>query len=238
MHYKLDLGIDHVLIDEAQDTSPKQWEVIERLVAEFAAGAGARGTLKRSIFAVGDDKQSIFSFQGAEPEAFAREAQRLPAQLRRQRAVASGRSNSSIRSARCRSCSMRSTRCSSSRQRSAVLPPIRCRLRTPRCARRRRAWWKSGRPDRARWAAADRRLGCAVRHHARRRARGSSSRAGSRSTVALWIARGDRVGDGENRHPVRPGDVLLLVRQRGPLFEAHHPRARRMPASRSPAPTG
>ena len=43
MHYKLDLGIDHVLIDEAQDTSPKQWEIIERLVAEFSAGAGARG---------------------------------------------------------------------------------------------------------------------------------------------------------------------------------------------------
>ncbi|MEA2937648.1 MAG: ATP-dependent helicase/nuclease subunit, partial [Alphaproteobacteria bacterium] len=71
VHYKLDLGIDHVLIDEAQDTSPKQWEVIERLVADFASGAGARGALRRSIFAVGDDKQSIFSFQGAEPEAFA-----------------------------------------------------------------------------------------------------------------------------------------------------------------------
>ena len=71
VHYKLDLGIDHVLIDEAQDTSPKQWQVIEHLVADFASGAGARGALKRSIFAVGDDKQSIFSFQGAAPEAFA-----------------------------------------------------------------------------------------------------------------------------------------------------------------------
>src|SRR5262249_2339925 len=70
---KLDLGIDHVLIDEAQDTSPKQWEVIKQLVAEFAAGAGARGELTRTIFAVGDDKQSIFSFQGAAPAAFARE---------------------------------------------------------------------------------------------------------------------------------------------------------------------
>ncbi len=70
MHYKLDLGIDHLLIDEAQDTSPEQWDIIERLVAEFAAGAGARGTLSRSIFAVGDDKQSIFSFQGADPREF------------------------------------------------------------------------------------------------------------------------------------------------------------------------
>ena len=70
MHYKLDLGIDHLLIDEAQDTSPEQWDIIERLVAEFAAGAGARGALRRSIFAVGDDKQSIFSFQGADPREF------------------------------------------------------------------------------------------------------------------------------------------------------------------------
>ena len=70
VHYKLDLGIDHVLIDEAQDTSPEQWDIIKRFVAEFTAGAGARGALKRSIFAVGDDKQSIFSFQGAAPAAF------------------------------------------------------------------------------------------------------------------------------------------------------------------------
>src|ERR1043166_5525823 len=70
VHHKLDLGIDHVLIDEAQDTSPKQWEIVARLVAEFAAGLGARD-VKRSIFAVGDEKQSIFSFQGAAPAKFA-----------------------------------------------------------------------------------------------------------------------------------------------------------------------
>jgi len=69
VHYKLDLGIEHVLVDEAQDTSPKQWEIIERLVAEFAAGAGARAT-KRTMFAVGDEKQSIYSFQGAAPRMF------------------------------------------------------------------------------------------------------------------------------------------------------------------------
>ena len=69
--YKLDLGIDHVLIDEAQDTSPKQWEVVKALVAEFFAGEGARSDVKRTIFAVGDEKQSIFSFQGAAPHRFA-----------------------------------------------------------------------------------------------------------------------------------------------------------------------
>jgi ATP-dependent helicase/nuclease subunit A len=70
VHYKLDLGIDHVLIDEAQDTSPKQWEIVRRLVAEFAAGAGARAGVRRTVFAVGDEKQSIFSFQGAAPRKF------------------------------------------------------------------------------------------------------------------------------------------------------------------------
>ncbi len=70
VHYKLDLGIDHLLIDEAQDTSPKQWDVIELLVAEFTAGKGAREGA-RLIFAVGDEKQSIFSFQGAAPRYFA-----------------------------------------------------------------------------------------------------------------------------------------------------------------------
>ncbi len=70
VHYKLDLGIDHVLIDEAQDTSDKQWQIVVRLVAEFTAGKGARD-LKRTIFAVGDEKQSIFSFQDAAPKQFA-----------------------------------------------------------------------------------------------------------------------------------------------------------------------
>ena len=68
--YKLDLGIDHVLVDEAQDTSDKQWEIIKILVAEFLPG-GARENVKRTLFAVGDEKQSIFSFQGAAPYKFA-----------------------------------------------------------------------------------------------------------------------------------------------------------------------
>ena len=70
VHFKLDRGIDHVLIDEAQDTSPRQWDIIERLTSEFTSGAGARDGVKRTIFAVGDEKQSIFSFQGAAPREF------------------------------------------------------------------------------------------------------------------------------------------------------------------------
>jgi len=70
VHFKLDRGIDHVLIDEAQDTSPRQWDIIESFVSEFTAGAGARGDTCRTVFAVGDEKQSIFSFQGADPREF------------------------------------------------------------------------------------------------------------------------------------------------------------------------
>jgi ATP-dependent helicase/nuclease subunit A len=70
VHYKLDLGIDHVLIDEAQDTSKKQWQIVRHLTDEFTAGAGAR-PYKRTIFPVGDEKQSIYSFQNAAPKEFA-----------------------------------------------------------------------------------------------------------------------------------------------------------------------
>ena len=69
VHYKLDLGIDHVLVDEAQDTSHKQWDIVRWLTAEFTAGAGAR-SVTRTMFAVGDEKQSIYSFQQAAPKEF------------------------------------------------------------------------------------------------------------------------------------------------------------------------
>ena len=67
--FKLDGGLDHVLIDEAQDTNPEQWQVIDALTAEFFVGEGARDG-PRTVFAVGDAKQSIYSFQRADPEAF------------------------------------------------------------------------------------------------------------------------------------------------------------------------
>lgn len=71
--YKLDQGIDHVLIDEAQDTNPEQWDIVTALCAEFFSGDGARTDIgPRTIFSVGDRKQSIFSFQRAAPDRFAR----------------------------------------------------------------------------------------------------------------------------------------------------------------------
>jgi ATP-dependent helicase/nuclease subunit A len=69
--YKLDGGIDHILVDEAQDTNPEQWQVVAALAEEFFTGLGAR-ELARTIFAVGDVNQSIFSFQRADPREFVR----------------------------------------------------------------------------------------------------------------------------------------------------------------------
>ncbi|HSZ51398.1 MAG TPA: UvrD-helicase domain-containing protein, partial [Caulobacteraceae bacterium] len=83
--FKLDGGLDHVLLDEAQDTAPEQWAILGALTDEFFAGAAA-AQIRRTVFVVGDEKQSIFSFQGAAPERLAREAQILAA-----KAVESGR---------------------------------------------------------------------------------------------------------------------------------------------------
>jgi len=67
--FKLDGGLDHILIDEAQDTNPEQWQVVAALAQDFFSGLGAREG-PRTIFAVGDVKQSIFSFQRADPQEF------------------------------------------------------------------------------------------------------------------------------------------------------------------------
>ncbi|MHB1204032.1 MAG: double-strand break repair helicase AddA [Rhodospirillaceae bacterium] len=71
--FKLDGGIDHVLIDEAQDTNPEQWAIVRALTAEFFAGQGRHEEVRptaRTVFAVGDRKQSIYGFQGADPAQF------------------------------------------------------------------------------------------------------------------------------------------------------------------------
>jgi len=70
--FKLDGGIEHVLIDEAQDTAPEQWDIVQAMTEGFFSGIGSKrygeGKVERTVFAVGDPKQSIYSFQGAKPE--------------------------------------------------------------------------------------------------------------------------------------------------------------------------
>jgi len=76
--FKLDRGIDHILVDEAQDTSPDQWQIVEALAREFFTGSGQHD-VTRTLFAVGDEKQSIYSFQGAAPHKFAEMGRRFEA---------------------------------------------------------------------------------------------------------------------------------------------------------------
>lgn len=84
VRYKLDRKIDHILVDEAQDTNDRQWAIIEALSEDYFAGLGAKGEKPRTIFAVGDFKQAIYGFQGTDPakyrDAGNRYAQRLAEQ--------------------------------------------------------------------------------------------------------------------------------------------------------------
>jgi ATP-dependent helicase/nuclease subunit A len=79
--YKLDARIEHVLVDEAQDTSPDQWALVELLADELLAGEGA-DRRPRTLFVVGDEKQSIFSFQGADLASFRAARGRIGARAR------------------------------------------------------------------------------------------------------------------------------------------------------------
>ena len=77
VRYKLDGGIKHILLDEAQDTSPEQWEIINILAAPFFQPSPDDDPSRpRTLFAVGDEKQSIYGFQGAKPEQFLSEIRR------------------------------------------------------------------------------------------------------------------------------------------------------------------
>jgi ATP-dependent helicase/nuclease subunit A len=79
--YKLDAGIDHILLDEAQDTGEAQWAILRKLAEEFTSGGDLRAK-PRTIFVVGDEKQSIYGFQGAAPSAFGEERRALGQRIR------------------------------------------------------------------------------------------------------------------------------------------------------------
>ena len=70
VRYKLDRQVDHVLVDEAQDTNAAQWEIIERLVEEYFSGSSEADGRVRTLFMVGDLKQAIYGFQGTDPTRF------------------------------------------------------------------------------------------------------------------------------------------------------------------------
>ncbi|MBV9974531.1 MAG: double-strand break repair helicase AddA [Hyphomicrobiales bacterium] len=80
--YKLDAAVEHLLVDEAQDTNSDYWAILRALTSEFTAGSGARTGRPRTVFAVGDEKQSIYGFQGAEPKIFGEMRERFDKDFR------------------------------------------------------------------------------------------------------------------------------------------------------------
>jgi ATP-dependent helicase/nuclease subunit A len=217
VHYKLDRGIDHVLIDEAQDTSKKQWAIVCKLVAEFFAGEGARA-VKRTIFVVGDEKQSIFSFQEAAPREFAQmrdyfrhlhSASALP--FIAEEFKQSFRSGELVLGAVDEVFRKEEIRLSVTTE--SAFP---AHVALPDAAPSLVEIWEPMRPDEAPpiegWDAPF----------------DTTSETSPRVRLAQRIARTVRemierrvpVGRANERRPVRPGDILVLVRQRGPLFEA------------------
>lgn len=78
---QLDISLSHILVDEAQDTSPLQWDILRMLSGDFFTDSQTTET-PNSIFVVGDTKQSIYGFQGADPDAFARSRHDIAAQIK------------------------------------------------------------------------------------------------------------------------------------------------------------
>ena len=222
--YKLDGGIDHILVDEAQDTAPDQWSIVNALAEEFFSGAGVRSeTRRRTLFVVGDEKQSIYSFQGAQPE-----------QLLQQFAV---------HTARAESAGQRMPRVDlrvSWRSTPQVLRFVDATFAPPALAG---AIQPRAEPEAVQHEAAHVRrdhAGCVDVWPLEVEARGeereawdapldaeledSANRRLARRIAAeikALIARGDAVYDKEARvwRPAHEGDVLILVRRRRALFE-------------------
>ncbi len=218
---KLDAGIDHILVDEAQDLSAKQWEILDRISEDFFAGEGQSRRV-RTFFAVGDEKQSIFSFQGAAPKLFAA----MQGQFRK-RAEAAERKFAPVEL----TLSFRSAQGVLDAVDEVFSRPEHYRglsaqadhVRTTHEALKRNLparveIWDViapvARPEKRDW-----RLPLDYRDaddppvaSARRIA----------TTIADWLApgSGETVQDKGTRRPVRPGDIMILVRRRDAFFEA------------------
>lgn len=239
--YKLDGGVSHILLDEAQDTAPIQWEIIDKLTQEFFAGEGARG-LARTMFAVGDEKQSIYSFQGADPARFLDQGRALEARARAagrrfqgQTLAVSFRSAPNILKAV-------DAVFADAELREEVLPereppgpdPLRHVARRDDVEGLVELWPLIGaqegvgeNPDP--WAPQD----AAPESHPRVRLAETIAEA-----VRDWVARGEAVAargrDGVwRKRAMTPGDVLILVRKRTSLFELilRHLKAKGVPVA-------
>jgi ATP-dependent helicase/nuclease subunit A len=218
--YKLDAGIDHILVDEAQDTSADQWRILERLTGDFA-GAGRNGR-PRTFFAVGDEKQSIFSFQGAAPEMFAQMLRRFrtkftggDASFEHVRLGLSFRSSPGILSAVDQVFERGEHQSGLVAADDVWMPHDALKTQLPGLVE----IWPSVGPE-ARDDPRDWRLPLDIRD-SQDPATLVSERV-ARKIALLTAVTGEAVFDTNEKRPraIRAGDILILVRRRGPLFEA------------------
>ncbi|RAK57103.1 double-strand break repair helicase AddA [Phenylobacterium deserti] len=222
--YKLDGGVDHILVDEAQDTAPDQWTIVDALTEEFFSGEGVgrhQGKLKRNMFVVGDEKQSIYSFQGARPELLIRKFE-----FHRERATGAGFKFERVDLLT----SWRSTPQVLSfvdavfapvQLAAAIQPRIEAEKVVHEAQRKDHAgcvdvWpltFEEKGPERLAWDAP---LDAESEQSANRRLARNIA-----CEIKTLIARGDRVFDKDLREwrPAHAGDVLILVRRRKALFE-------------------
>lgn len=211
--YRLDARIDHVLVDEAQDTSPAQWEIVERLTEEFFAGAGAREE-RRTLFVVGDEKQSIYRFQGADLANFRAVRERI-----RSRAEAAGRAietallDRSFRSVPAVLALVDAVFADPARREGVAREPLHHESERAGEAGVVELWPLATPPQDVSpdepWALPDapRRIAEPEQLVAEAIAR----------EVARWLREGERLP--ASGRPIRPGDVLVLVSRRGTVQE-------------------
>jgi len=222
--YKLDGGIDHILLDEAQDTAPEQWKIVDSLTEEFFSGAGVGGEARlRQLFVVGDEKQSIYSFQGAQPEQLLQKfefhrdrATGAGFRLERVDLLTSWRSTPQVLSfvdAVFTPPDLAQAIQPRAELEQVVHKPAAFRLEHPGCVD---VWplevEKKGEEREAWDAPLDAEPEDSANRRLARRIAGE---------IAAVIARGDAVWDKDERRfrPAHAGDVLILVRRRRALFE-------------------
>jgi ATP-dependent helicase/nuclease subunit A len=211
--YKLDARIAHVLIDEAQDTARRQWSILMKLTDDFFSGAGQAGR-KRTVFAVGDEKQSIFSFQGASPAAFGAAKDHF----RRKTAAAELEFKSldlqvSFRTTPDILAAVDAIFSDPGHRRGLSLEdlkPVHESMR-PGEAGFVEIWPAIAPPEKEDRDAFDAPDEPAQNAPAVLLARRISRR------IALWMAEGHYENDGK---PIRPGDIMILVRKRNAVFSA------------------
>jgi len=219
--YKLDNGIEHVLLDEAQDTAPDQWGILRALTDEFFHGEGADAK-RRTLFAVGDEKQSIFSFQGAAPERLALETRAFEGLVsaagmafERVPLLESWRSAPEVLSF-VDQVFRDEAALAGLRPAGAAVTPFELIHRPTRTDHGCVELWPMEQGELAEddpdpWAPVDSEpVRSGNKLLAQRLATG----------IAQMVTRGDAVADRETRQPRRCGfgDVMILVRRRGPLF--------------------